>query len=92
MSKFITKIQLEDPGEDDYKKLQHELERKLFKNEPFAARSKAYVLGRGVFYSIEGNFILQEVIAAVIENLVREVSQGLRSRIRRLHLLFPVPA
>jgi hypothetical protein len=69
MSKFITNIQLQNPDEIDYKKLQTELEGKSFKSESFAAKSKAYLLGREVFYSIEGNFSLKDVINSVSKSL-----------------------
>ena len=66
MAKFITNIQLQDADEKDYDTLHEELEKKFFKGEKHAAKSDAYVAGRGAF-SREGNVTLQEVANTVLQ-------------------------
>jgi len=66
MAKFITNIQLQDADEKDYDTLYKELEKESFKDEKYAAKSNAYVTGKGAF-SREGNLTLQEVSRAVFK-------------------------
>lgn len=65
MPKFITNIQLQDADEKDYEKLSRELEKESFKGEAHAAKSKAYITGKGVF-SFEGSVTIQKVIDTVL--------------------------
>ena len=64
MTKFITTIQLQGADERDYTALLKELEKESFKDEKHAAKSEAWVGGKGVF-SREGNVTLLEVNNAV---------------------------
>ena len=64
MTKFITTIQLQDADERDYASLLKELEKESFRDEKHAAKSKAWVGGKGVF-SREGNLTLMEVNNAI---------------------------
>lgn len=60
MPKYITSIQLQDVSENEYQTLSAELARESFIDEKFAAKSIAYVTGKGNF-SKEGNITLQQV-------------------------------
>lgn len=66
MAKFITHIQLQDADEKDYDILLKEFEKESFKIEEHAAKSNAYITGKGAF-SREGNITLLEVTDTVIK-------------------------
>lgn len=70
MAKFITNIQLQDADEKDYELLSRELEKESFKGEKHAAKSNAYISGKGVF-SMEGNVTIQKVIDAILRAAVK---------------------
>ena len=65
MAKFITNIQLQDAVETDYEILGKEMVKELFTSEKHAAKSKAYITGKGV-YSMEGSINIQKVIGATV--------------------------
>jgi hypothetical protein len=60
MAKFITTIHLQDADEKDYEILYRELEKESFKVEEHAAKSEAFITGKGSF-SREGSITLQDV-------------------------------
>jgi hypothetical protein len=66
MAKFITTIKLEDANEYDYEILNRELKTNFFKPEEHAAKSEAYITGKGSF-SLEGNVTIEEVTKAVLK-------------------------
>lgn len=68
MPKFITSIQIEDVNENDYELLAEELKKESFKDEKYAAKSNAYITGKGNF-SKEGPITLQEVNEALVRSL-----------------------
>ena len=88
MSKYITTIQLQNGSKNDYDTLHKELEKKLFKIEEHAAKSKAYINEKEAF-SVEGNMTLQDVIDSVKKVVSKIGKQSSFLVIRDKHVTNP---
>jgi hypothetical protein len=70
MAKFITSIQLHDADESDYNKLEHELEKELFRKEKPATKNKSSDTSKGEFRR-EGKVTIQDVTKAVFNAVTK---------------------
>ncbi len=70
MAKFITTIQLEDAGEEDYAKLHRELGKEPFEKGKHTAKTRGYVDGKGK-YKWEGRVTIHDVTKAVLRAVVK---------------------
>jgi hypothetical protein len=67
MARFITRIQLQQATEDDYKSLQKELNRESFKSSKNTTAKSKTSIGTNGEFSLEGNITIQQVTHAVVK-------------------------
>jgi len=71
MAKFITRIQLEQASESDYKSLQKELTNASFKSIRKSTAKSKLPIPENEEFSLEGNINIQQVTHAVVKAITR---------------------